>query len=348
MGGPAERNDSRADGAHCRTGCRALPEGSIPQRSSGLYNAVIMLKQRTLKRLVRAAGIGLHSGTKVNLALRPAAAETGIVFRRIDLDPPVDIAASALAVGDTRMASTLERDGVRVATVEHLMSALAGLGIDNCYVDVDAAEIPIMDGSAASFVFLLQSAGIEEQNAPKRFVRVLRTVEVREGEGSQLKWARLSPHFGFKLRFSIAFDHPAIDATEQDVEVDLGRERFVSAVARARTFGFVNEVEALRAAGLALGGNFENAIVMDEYRVLNTDGLRSGDEFAKHKILDAIGDLYLLGRPLMAAYHAHRSGHALNNRLLRALLEDPSTYEIAVFDDERQAPEAFRLQTAAG
>ena len=302
----------------------------------------MMLRQRTLKKLVRSVGIGLHSGTKVELVLRPAPADAGIVFRRVDLNPPVDIAASALSVGDTRMASTVEKDGARVATVEHLMSALAGLGIDNCYIDVDAPEIPIMDGSAASFVFLLQSAGIEEQNAPKRFVRVVKTVEVREGEGRQLKWARLSPHFGFKLRFSIAFDHPAIDATEQDVEVDLAREPFVSAVARARTFGFVNEVEALRAAGLALGGNFENAIVMDEYRVLNTDGLRSGDEFAKHKILDAIGDLYLLGRPLIAAYSAYKSGHALNNQLLRALLADASAYEITSFDDERQAPAAFR------
>jgi len=301
-----------------------------------------MLKQRTLKRIVRTVGIGLHSGTKVELVLRPAAADTGIVFRRVDLDPPVDIPAGALAVGDTRMASTIERDGARVATVEHLMSALAGLGIDNCHVDVDAAEIPIMDGSAASFVFLLQSAGIEELAAPKQFVRVLKPVEVRDGEGRQLKWARLSPHFGFKLRFAIDFDHPAINATTQDVEVDLAREAYVAAVARARTFGFVNEVEALRAAGLALGGNFENVIVMDEYRVLNTDGLRSGDEFAKHKILDAIGDLYLLGRPLIAAYSAFRSGHALNNQLLRALLADSTAYEIVSFEDERQAPEAFR------
>jgi len=301
-----------------------------------------MLKQRTLKRRVGATGIGLHSGTKVEMVLRPAAPDTGIVFRRTDLEPPVDIPASALAVSDTTMASTLERDGARVATVEHLMSALAGLGIDNCYVDVNAAEIPIMDGSAASFVFLLRSAGIEEQGAPKRFFRVLKTVEVREGEGRQLKWARLSPHFGFKLRFAIAFDHPAIDATDQDVEVDLAREPYVTAVARARTFGFVNEVEAMRTAGLALGGTLENAIVMDEYRVLNVDGLRSGDEFAKHKILDAIGDLYLLGKPLIAAYSAYRSGHGLNNQLLRALLADPSAYEVTSFDDERQAPEAFR------
>ncbi len=296
-----------------------------------------MLKQRTLKSLVRTVGIGLHSGTKVELGLRPSAPNTGIVFRRVDLTPPVEIPAQATAVGDTRMASTLDRGGVRIATVEHLMSALAGLGIDNCYVDVDAAEIPIMDGSAASFVFLIQSAGIVEQDAPKQFIRVLKSVSVEDGD----KWARLEPYFGFKLKFSIDFNHPAIDVTEQVVEVDFARDAYVSAVARARTFGFANEVEALRAAGLALGGNFENAIVMDEYRVLNTDGLRSGDEFAKHKVLDAIGDLYLIGKPLLAAYSAHKSGHALNNRLLRALLADASAYEIATFADEASAPAAF-------
>jgi UDP-3-O-[3-hydroxymyristoyl] N-acetylglucosamine deacetylase len=301
-----------------------------------------MLKQRTLKQIARTVGIGMHSGTKVELVLRPAAADTGIVFRRVDVAPPVDIAASADAVVETRMATTLGRGEVRIATVEHVMSALAGLGIDNCYVDVDAPEIPIMDGSAASFVFLIQSAGIVEQNAPKRFVRVLKTVEVRDGD----KWVRLEPHFGFKLRFSIDFSHPAIDATEQDVEVDFAREPYVASVARARTFGFVNEVEALRAAGLGMGGSFENAIVMDEYRVLNVDGLRSGDEFAKHKILDAIGDMYMLGRPLIAAYVAHKSGHALNNRLLRALLADAAAYETVTFDDRSAAPEAFRLLVA--
>jgi UDP-3-O-[3-hydroxymyristoyl] N-acetylglucosamine deacetylase len=295
------------------------------------------MKQRTLKNLIRTVGIGLHSGTKVELVMRPAAANTGIVFRRVDLDPPVEIAADAMAVGDTRMASTLDKGGVRIATVEHLMSALAGLGIDNCHVDVDAPEIPIMDGSAASFVFLIQSAGVVDLDAPKRFVRVLKPVSVADGD----KWARLEPHFGFKLTFSIDFRHPAIDVTEQQVEVDFAREPYVTAVARARTFGFVNEVEALRAAGLALGGNFENAIVMDEYRVLNTDGLRSGDEFAKHKILDAIGDLYLLGKPLIAAYRAHKSGHALNNRLLRELLADASAYEIVSFEDPAAAPQAF-------
>jgi UDP-3-O-[3-hydroxymyristoyl] N-acetylglucosamine deacetylase len=239
------------------------------------------------------------------------------------------------------MATTLGKDGVIVGTVEHLSSALAGLGIDNCYVAVDAPEIPIMDGSAASFVFLIQSAGIVEQNAPRRFIRVKKSVQVADGD----KWVKLEPHFGFRLRFSIDFDHPAIDATEQVVELDLALEPFVASVARARTFGFVNEVEALRAAGLAMGGNFENAIVMDEYRVLNTDGLRSGDEFAKHKLLDAMGDLYVLGRPLIAAYSAHKGGHALNNKLLRALLADASAYEVVSFDEKAQAPAAY-LQPA--
>ena len=297
-----------------------------------------MLKQKTLKTLVRTVGIGLHSGSKVELVLRPAAPNTGIVYRRTDLTPPVDIPATAESVIDVRMATTLGRDGVIVGTVEHLSSALAGLGIDNCYVDVDAAEIPIMDGSAASFVFLIQSAGVVEQNAPRRFVRVKKVVEIKDGD----KWVRLEPHEGFKLKFSIDFNHPAIDATAQVVEVDLAREPFVASVARARTFGFVNEVEALRAAGLAMGGNFENAIVMDEYRVLNTDGLRSGDEFAKHKLLDAMGDLYVLGKPLIAAYSAHKGGHALNNRLLRALLADAQAYEVVSFDDEARAPAAFQ------
>jgi UDP-3-O-[3-hydroxymyristoyl] N-acetylglucosamine deacetylase len=303
-----------------------------------------MLKQRTVKQLVRSVGIGLHSGTKVQLVLRPAAADTGIVFRRVDLDPPVDIALTPEAVVDTRMATTIGRGEVRIATIEHLMSALAGLGIDNCYIDVDAAEIPIMDGSAASFVFLLQAAGIEEQNAPKRFIRVLRPVEVVDGD----KWARLEPHFGYRLRFSIDFNHPAIDATEQVVEVDFARDSYVQQVARARTFGFVNEVEALRAAGLAMGGTFENAIVMDEYRVLNTDGLRAGDEFAKHKILDAIGDLSALGRPLIASYVAHKSGHAINNRLLRALVADVASWDLVTFEAQDAAPEAYlpRLQAA--
>jgi UDP-3-O-[3-hydroxymyristoyl] N-acetylglucosamine deacetylase len=278
----------------------------------------------------------------VQLVLRPAAADTGIVFRRIDVDPPVDIRLSPEAVVDTRMATTIGNGSVQVATVEHLMSALAGLGIDNAYIDVDAAEIPIMDGSAASFVFLVQAAGIVELNAPRRFMRVLKPVSIVDGD----KWARLEPYEGFRLKFSIEFKHPAIDATEQVVEVDFSRESFVKDVARARTFGFVNEVEALRAAGLALGGNFENAIVMDEYRVLNTDGLRAGDEFAKHKILDAIGDLSVLGHPLVASYVAHKSGHAINNRLLRALTADATAYEVVTFEDESLAPSGVRQALA--
>ena len=300
-----------------------------------------MIKQRTLKQIARAVGIGLHSGTKVQLALRPAAADTGVVFRRVDVDPPVDIPLTPESVVDTRMATTIGRGAVRVATVEHLMSALAGLGIDNCYVDVDAPEIPIMDGSAASFVFLIQAAGISELAAPKKFARVVRTVEYRDGDA----WARLEPYFGFKLKFSIAFNHPAIDATEQMVEVDFARDSYIKEVSRARTFGFVNDVEALRKAGLAIGGSFENAIVMDEYRVLNTDGLRARDEIAKHKMLDAIGDLAVLGHPLIGSYVAHKSGHAINNKLLRALTADQAAFEFVTFEDEEEAPVAFRFQT---
>jgi UDP-3-O-[3-hydroxymyristoyl] N-acetylglucosamine deacetylase len=299
-----------------------------------------MVKQRTLKQIARAVGIGLHSGTKVHLALRPAAADTGVVFRRIDVDPPVDIPLMPENVVDTRMATTIGRGDVKVATIEHLMSALAGLGIDNCYVDVDAPEIPIMDGSAASFVFLIQAAGISELNAPKKFARVVKAVEFRDGDA----WARLEPYFGFKLKFSIAFNHPAIDATEQMVEVDFARDSYIKQVSRARTFGFVNDVEALRKAGLAIGGSFENAIVMDEYRVLNADGLRAGDEIAKHKMLDAIGDLAVLGYPLIGSYVAHKSGHAINNKLLRALTADHAAFELVTFDDEEQAPAAFRFQ----
>lgn len=299
-----------------------------------------MLRQRTVKALVRATGVGLHSGQGVELVLRPAAPDAGIVFRRVDLPVPVDIRADAARVNDTRMASTLTAESdpeVRVATVEHLMSALAGLGIDNIYVDVTAAEIPILDGSAGSFVFLLQSAGIVEQAAPKRFIRVKHPIEVREGD----KWARLEPHFGFKLRFSIDFGHPAIDATLQEVEVDFAVDSYVSEISRARTFGFMQDVEALRSRGLAQGGSLGNAIVMDEYRVLNADGLRSHDEFVKHKILDAIGDLYLVGHPLLAAYTAHKSGHAMNNALLRALLADREAWELATFAQRREAPRMF-------
>jgi UDP-3-O-[3-hydroxymyristoyl] N-acetylglucosamine deacetylase len=308
-----------------------------------------VLRQRTVKALVRTQGVGLHSGQRVELTLRPAAPDTGIVFRRVDLPEPVEIRAGAERVNDTRMASTLTAAdtgpgaSVRVATVEHLMSALAGLGIDNLYVDVTAPEIPILDGSAGSFVFLIQSVGIEEQAAPKRFIRVERPVEVRDGD----KWARLDPYFGFKLRFSIDFGHPAIDATVQEVEVDFSTDSYVTEISRARTFGFMHDVEALRSHGLAQGGSLGNAIVMDEYRVLNSDGLRSDDEFVKHKILDAIGDLYLVGHPLLAAYSAHKSGHAMNNALLRALLADRSAWSIATFAQRREAPRLFANDWAA-
>lgn len=300
-----------------------------------------MLQQRTLKTLTRAVGVGLHSGQRVELTLRPAPPNTGIVFRRIDLPEPVDIPVSAEAVTDTRMASTIGSGHAKVHTVEHLMSACAGLGLDNLYVDITAEEVPILDGSAASFVFLLQSAGIVLQNAPRRFIRVLRPVEVREGEGAQTKWARLDPYHGFKLSFEIDFDHPAVDATGQRVEFDLGSGRYSRDIARARTFGFTRDVEMMRANGLALGGGLDNAIVMDDYKVLNIEGLRYDDEFVKHKILDAMGDLYLLGKPLLAAYSAFRSGHALNNQLLRALLTERSAWELVSFDDERQAPRGF-------
>lgn len=297
-----------------------------------------MLKQRTLKTIVRATGVGLHSGQKVMLLLRPAQPDTGIVFRRVDLDPPVDLKTSPYTVGDTRMASCLENGPAKVATVEHLMSALAGLGIDNLYIDVDASEIPIMDGSAAPFVFLLQSGGLEEQNAPKKFIRIKKPVEVREGD----KWARLTPYEGFRLNFSIVFNHPAVDKTSSSVTIDFADNRYVQEVARARTFGFMQEVEALRDQGLALGGSLDNAIVMDEYRVLNAEGLRYGDEFAKHKVLDAIGDLYLIGHPLLAEFSAHKSGHALNNKLLRAVLADDTAWEYATFEKAETAPQTVR------
>ena len=303
-----------------------------------------MLKQRTVKQEVRTTGVGLHSGTKVVLTLRPAAVDTGIVFRRVDLDPVVEFPSTASIVGDTRMASVLIKDDARVSTVEHLMSACAGLGIDNLYVDVSAEEIPIMDGSASSFVFLLQQAGVEEQGAPKKFIRVLKDVEVRQGTGNNEKWARLSPHDGFKLDFFIEFNHPAVDGTMQRAEVDFGDVSYVHDVARARTFGFMQDVESLRGMGLARGGSLENAIVMDEYRILNSDGLRYEDEFVRHKILDAIGDLYLVGHPLIASYHAHKSGHALNNLLLLELLKDPAAYEIVSFDSLEKAPQSYQRQ----
>src|ERR1700693_1187614 len=297
-----------------------------------------MLKQRTIKKTIKAVGIGLHSGTKVELTLRPAAVDSGILFRRIDLEPIVEFPATATEVGDTRMASTLARDGVRVSTVEHLLSACAGIGIDNLIIDVTAEEIPIMDGSASSFVFLLQQAGLQEQGAAKKFIRIKRAVEVREGEGDGEKWARLEPYEGFKLKFFIEFNHPAVDASGQTAEVDFGIESYVKEIARARTFGFMQDVETLRGMGLARGGSFENAIVLDEYRILNADGLRYDNEFVRHKILDAIGDLYLIGHPLIASYNAHKSGHTLNNLLVRALLERPDAYEIVTFDQIESAP----------
>ncbi|CAG9178350.1 UDP-3-O-acyl-N-acetylglucosamine deacetylase [Cupriavidus pampae] len=299
-----------------------------------------MLKQRTIKSLVKTVGIGLHSGRKVTLSLRPAPADAGIIFTRVDLPEPVEIPVAASAIGDTRLASVLQKNGARVSTVEHLMSACAGLGIDNLYVDVDAEEIPIMDGSAASFVFLLQSAGIEEQSAAKRFIRVKKAVEVREGD----KLARLEPFFGFKLAFTIDFRHPAVDKTGQTFSIDFADTSYVREIARARTFGFAHEVEALREMGLARGGSLDNAIVLDEHRMLNNEELRYGDEFVRHKILDAIGDLYVVGHPLIGAYVAHKSGHGLNNQLLRALLADQEAYEIVTFDKVEDAPVAFLPQ----
>ena len=300
-----------------------------------------MLQQRTLKTLTKAVGVGLHSGQRVELTLRPAQPDTGIVFRRVDLPIPVDIPVSAQVVTDTRMASTISNGGAKVMTVEHLMSACAGLGIDNLYVDITAEETPILDGSSASFVFLLQSAGIVMQNAPRRFIRVLKPVEVREGEGDNLKWVRLDPYHGYKLRFEIEFNHRVVSSTGQSVEFDLGTGSYARDIARARTFGFTKDVEMMRANGLSLGGGLDNAVVMDDYRVLNSEGLRYDDEFVKHKMLDAMGDLYLIGRPLLAAYSAFRSGHALNNKLLRELLAQPDAYEIVTFENEKLAPAGF-------
>jgi UDP-3-O-[3-hydroxymyristoyl] N-acetylglucosamine deacetylase len=300
-----------------------------------------MLAQRTLKTLTQAVGVGLHSGQRVELALRPAAPDTGIVFRRVDLPEPVEIPVRAESVSDTRLASTISMGQAKVFTVEHLMSACAGLGIDNLYVDISAEEVPILDGSASSFVYLLQSAGIVEQNAPKRFLRVLKTVQVTEGEGAHLKWAKLEPFHGYKLSFEIDFHHPAVDSTGQQVVFDMSEGVYSRDIARARTFGFTKDVEMMRANGLALGGGLDNAIVMDDYKVLNADGLRYDDEFVKHKILDAMGDLYIVGKPLLAAYSAFRSGHAMNNQLLRALLAQPDAYEIVTFEQENLAPRGF-------
>jgi len=297
-----------------------------------------VLKQRTIQSLTKAVGVGLHSGQRVELTLRPAQPETGIVFRRVDLPVPVDIPITATAVTDTRLASTISNGGAKVYTVEHLMSACAGLGIDNMYVDITAQEVPILDGSASSFVFLLQSAGIVEQNAPKRFIRILKSVHVQEGEGESTKWARLDPHHGYKLTFEIDFHHPAVDQTGQRVVFDMDKDVYTRDIARARTFGFTKDVETMRANGLGMGGGLDNAIVMDDYKVLNSDGLRYDDEFVKHKILDAMGDLFLLGKPLLASYCAFRSGHAMNNKLLRELLSQPESYETVTFQDVQHAP----------
>ena len=304
-----------------------------------------MLQQRTLKSITRAVGVGLHSGQKVELTLRPAAVDTGIVFRRVDLAVPVDIPVRCDSVSDTRMASTISVGGdpgaPKVQTIEHLMSACCGLGLDNLQVDITADEVPILDGSAASFVFLLQSAGIALQDKPKHFLRVKQTVEVRQGEGKRLMWARLEPCHGFKLSFEIDFDHPAVDATGQRVSFDMGSGRYKRDIARARTFGFTKDVEAMRSRGLTPGGSMDNAIVVDDSRVLNSGGLRYDDEFVKHKILDAIGDLYNVGHPMLAQYTGFKSGHALNNLLLRELLARPQAWEIVSFDDAALAPAGF-------
>jgi UDP-3-O-[3-hydroxymyristoyl] N-acetylglucosamine deacetylase len=293
-----------------------------------------MLRQRTLKSLVSASGVGLHTGQKVRLTLRPAPPDTGIVFRRVDLASPVSIPARAELIGETRLSSCLVSNGAKVYTVEHLMSALGGLGVDNAYVDLDAAEVPIMDGSASPFVLLVQQAGLEEQAAPKRFLRVTRRVEVRDGD----KWARLEPYDGFRLSFSIEFRHPVIERSTQSVTVDFAETSYLKEIARARTFGFMHDMEDLRDSGLALGGGLDNAVVLDEDRVLNAEGLRFADEFIRHKLLDAIGDLYLLGKPLLAAFTAHKSGHALNNRLLRAALADEAALETVSFERAEETP----------
>ena len=293
-----------------------------------------MIRQRTLKNVIRATGVGLHTGEKVFLTLRPAAVNTGVVFRRIDLEPVVDVKAILDNVSSTRMSTTLERDGVRISTVEHLMSAFAGLGIDNVFVDLTAAEVPIMDGSAGPFVFLIESAGVEEQSAPKQFIRIKQSVEISDGD----KWAKFDPYDGFKVDLTIDFDHPVVQSSQQHASIDFSESSFIKDVSRARTFGFLDEVEALQEAGLARGGSLDNAIVMDAFHILNEDGLRYRDEFVKHKILDAVGDLYLLGHLLVGAFSAHKSGHSMNNGLLRRLLETESAWEYVSYDDVDSAP----------
>ena len=301
-----------------------------------------MLKQRTLKKKVSATGVGLHNGEKVTLTLLPSAIDSGIVFRRTDLPGMPEIQAATDSVSDTRMCSALEKNGARVATVEHLMSALAGLGVDNIIVEVSASEIPIMDGSSGPFVFLLQSAGIVEQAAAKKFIRVKKVVEIIE-DG---KWVRFEPYHGFKMDFTIDFAHPVFEDSGNNVKIDFVDNTYISEISRARTFGFMHEVEYLRANGLARGGSLDNAIVLDEFRVLNADGLRYEDEFAKHKVLDAIGDLYMLGHPLLGAFTAYKSGHGLNNKLIRALLADADAWEYVTFEDMSEAPVGFKEQAA--
>ncbi len=302
-----------------------------------------MVRQRTLKKPVQATGVGLHSGNKVSLMLRPAPPNSGIIFRRVDMSPAPEIPAEAYAVHDTRLNTCIEANGVRVGTVEHLMSAFAGLGIDNAFVDMTGAEVPIMDGSAGTFIFMLQSAGIEEQPAAKKFIRIKKTVEVKEGD----KWVRFDPYNGYKLTFTINFAHPVIANTRQNVVVDLGEHSYIREISRARTFGFMQEVEYMRSQGLGHGGNLDNAIVMDEYRVINPDGLRFEDEFVRHKVLDAIGDLYLLKYPLIGAFSGYKSGHALNNALARALMEDQEAWEVVTFVKLEDAPAFLRLQLQA-
>ncbi|MCJ7558964.1 MAG: UDP-3-O-acyl-N-acetylglucosamine deacetylase [Gammaproteobacteria bacterium] len=302
-----------------------------------------MLRQRSLKTKIRATGIGLHSGQKVYMTLRPAPVNTGIVFRRVDLASPVDLPASAELVGDTMLGTTLEKDGVKVATVEHLMSAFAGLGVDNAFVDLSAAEVPIMDGSAGPFVFLIQSAGIEEQNAPKRMIRIKQTLRVEDGD----KWAQFEPHNGYQLNFAIEFDHPAFKKLPQQATLDFSSAAFLREISRARTFGFMRDIEALRAKNLTLGGTMDNAIVLDDYRILNEDGLRYQDEFVKHKILDALGDLYLCGHALIGKFTGYKAGHALNVALVRELLSRQDAWELVTFKDQGASPLAYTNPVAA-
>ena len=302
-----------------------------------------MLKQRTIKKDISATGVGLHSGDKVTLTLRPAQPDTGVVFKRVDLPGQPEIKVKPEWVNDTRLCSALECNGARVATIEHLMSALAGLGVDNILIEMTASEVPIMDGSAGPFIYLIQSAGVVEQNAAKKFIRIKKAIEVRDGD----KWVRLDPYFGFKIDFTISFNHPVFEQSGQRVQIDFADQAYIKEISRARTFGFMHEVEYLRDNNLARGGSLDNAIVLDEYRVLNPDGLRYEDEFVKHKVLDAIGDLYVVGHPIIGAFSAYKAGHAMNNQLLRALLADDEAWELVVFEHEKEAPEAFSGEIAA-